>query len=331
MFQAMVGTEPQTVDTYRREFDNHLRPKLGGKPLTKIVREDYEAIVAAMLAGYGRKPGGYSPKTIQNVLRLASRIHNYGKGRDPQWCATNAAEGVELPKVSEGEDIVHLTQAEVSKLLGAVAPERWAWGDWDALSDWELLDYALYLTGTMAGLRQGELIALRRRDLKWLLSKISVRKNRTRKHGDRTPKSAASRRDVPLPDVLGVVLDALLKRSRFTHEDARVFGNPETGDPISPKAMDERLEAHAKAAGIQRVTYHGLRHTFGTQCARAGTPMRTLKEWMGHARIATTERYARFAKDQNEVAMIENAFAPLSYSLSHSEANHGQVPATTAA
>jgi integrase len=319
MFSAMHAAEPQTVDTYRRDFENHLREKLGSKPLAKIVREDYEAIVAAMVAGYGRKPKGYSPKTIQNVLRLASRIHNYGRGRSPQWCATNPAEGVELPKVEQGEDVAHLTQGEVSKLLAAIDPDA---------SAWALVDYALWLTATMAGLRQGELIALRRRDLKWLESKIGVRKNQTRKHGERTPKSRASRRDVPLPDALAVVLDRLLKASKFQADDALVFGNPETGEPISPKAMDERLKAAAKAAGIRAISFHGLRHTFGTQCARAGVPMRTLQQWMGHARISTTEIYAAFAEDQAEVAMVENAFASLSHSLPHSEANEPQPTAT---
>lgn len=330
MFSAMVAAEPQTVDTYRRDFKNHLRPKLGTKPLTRIVREDYEAIVSAMVAGYDRKSDGYSPKTIQNVLRLASRIHNYGRGRSPQWCPTNPAEGVELPKVEQGEDVVHLTQGEVAKLLAAIEPQGWTWGDWDAWGDWALLDFALWLSATMAGLRQGELIALRRRDLKWLESKIGVRKNRTRKHGDRTPKSKASRRDVPLPDLLAVVLDALSKRSEFQADDALVFGNPETGEPISPKAMDERLKAAAKAAAIRPISFHGLRHTFGTQCARAGVPMRTLQQWMGHARISTTEIYAAFAEDQAEVAMVENAFASLSHSLPHSEADDPQPTATIA-
>lgn len=321
MFTAMVALEPQSVDTYRRDFENHLREQLGSKPLAKIVREDYEAIVAAMVKGYGRCPNGYAPKTIQNVTRLASRIHNYGRGRSPQWCATNPAEGVELPKVEQGEDVAHLTQGEVSKLLAAIDPDS---------SDWALLDYALWLTATMAGLRQGELIALRRRDLKWLESKISVRKNQTRKHGERTPKSRASRRDVPLPDPLAVVLDRLLEASKFQADDALIFGNPETGEAISPKAMNERLKAAATAAGIRSISFHGLRHTFGTQCARAGVPMRTLQQWMGHARIVTTEIYAAFAEDQAEVAMVENAFASLSHSLPHSEANDPQPTATTA-
>jgi integrase len=217
--------------------------------------------------------------------------------------------------------VAHLTQGEASKLLAAIDPDA---------SDWALLDYALWLTATMAGLRQGELIALRRRDLKWLESKIGIRKNQTRKHGERTPKSKASRRDVPLPDALAVVLDRLLKASKFQADDALVFGNPETGEPISPKAIDERLKAAAKAAGIRAISFHGLRHTFGTQCARAGVPMRTLQQWMGHARISTTEIYAAFAEDQAEVAMVENAFASLSHSLPHSEANDRQPTATTA-
>jgi site-specific recombinase XerD len=59
--------------------------------------------------------------------------------------------------------------------------------------------------------------------------------------------------------------------------------------------------------------------------------MRTLQQWMGHARISTTEIYAAFAEDQAEVAMVENAFAALSHSLPHSEQNHAQPTATTAA
>lgn len=311
MFGALVGTEPQTVETYRRDFDTHLRKPLGDLPLQSIQRSDVEGVIASMLAGYGRRPDGYSAKTIQNVVRLASRIFNYGRRRSPAWCSTNPAEGVELPKVEDGEDVPHLTQAEVPLLLAAI----------DSKSEFAAIDRALYLTATMCGLRQGELIALRWRDVKWTEHKISVRLNRTRKHGDRSPKSKASRRDVPMPDAVGGELDRLYKASKFQADDARVFGNPKTGDPISVKALDERLAAAVKAAGVQPVTCHGLRHTFGTQCARAGVPMRTLQQWMGHARISTTEIYAAFAKDQREVELIENAFASLSQSVTHSEQN----------
>ncbi len=325
MFAALVAVEPQTVDTYRRDFNTHLRPKLGDRPLGGIGREDYEGIVAAMVAGYGRCKEGYAPKTIQNVIRVASRIHNYGRARSPQWCPHNPAEGVELPKVELGEDVPHLTQVEVAKLLTERRPEE---GD---EIGWGELDLALWLTAVMCGLRQGELIALRRKDVKWMESKISVRKNRTREHGDRSPKSKKGHRDVPMPTPVAKALDRLFKRSRFQADDARVFGNPQTGDPISPKAMDERLTAALKAARLRPITFHGLRHTFGTQCARAGVPMRTLQGWMGHARISTTERYAAFAEDQQEVTMLEGAFSALSQSLSYSEPNQEQLSPSSSA
>lgn len=326
MLAALVGVEPQTIDTYRRDFDTHLRKRLGDTELVKLTRTDYEGVVAAMVDGYGRCPDGYKPKTIQNVIRVASRIHNYGRGREPAWCQTNPAEGVELPKVEDHEDVPHLTQDELSRLLA------YQWGQVEAALEkhpetisWAELDYAMWLVGAVCGPREGELIGFRRRDMKWLESKLSIRKNRTRQHGDRSPKSKAGRRDIPAPLAVVSTLNRLFDRSRFTAEDARVFGNPATGDPIAPKSMNDRLAAACKAAEVRVITMHGLRHTFGVQCARAGIPMRTLQEWMGHARISTTERYAKFAKDQQEVSMLEGALSALtdagSYSESHSEQN----------
>ena len=55
--------------------------------------------------------------------------------------------------------------------------------------------------------------------------------------------------------------------------------------------------------------FHDLRHTFGTQMAAAGTPMRTLQEWMGHKDIKTTEIYAHYAPSTREATLIEAAFA----------------------
>ena len=44
-------------------------------------------------------------------------------------------------------------------------------------------------------------------------------------------------------------------------------------------------------AGVREITFHELRHTFGTQMAAAGAPLRAIQEWMGHADAKTTEIY----------------------------------------
>jgi hypothetical protein len=61
---------------------------------------------------------------------------------------------------------------------------------------------------------------------------------------------------------------------------------------------------------MREIRFHDLRHTFGTHCAAAGVPMRTLQEWMGHAQLQTTEIYADYAPSSHEKEMVERAFAP---------------------
>lgn len=85
--------------------------------------------------------------------------------------------------------------------------------------------------------------------------------------------------------------------------------NPHTGGPLS-KAANNRRYRKALAAARLDVTHriHDLRHTFGTTCAAAGVPMRTLQEWMGHRDIATTQRYADYAPSTREAELIAVAF-----------------------
>jgi integrase len=309
MLATLRGPEPQTIDGYRRDLKNHIRPKLGDRPIRGIGHEDVEELVSAL------EEKGLKPKTIRNVTRLLGQVFNHGRLQRPPWCEINPVEGVELPKVEAPGDVAHFDQPEIPRLLAAV----------DSGDEFADVDRALYLTAALTGLRQGELMALRWKDIDWTAQRINVRLNRTRKHGDRSPKSKASRRSVPMPEVVGGALDRLSKVAAFTGEDDRVFGHPVSGDVLDYSALDRRFAAAVKRAKVRRITFHGLRHTFAVQCARAGVPMRTLQQWMGHARSSTTEIYARFARDQNEVAIIESAFSAVSQLVTQSEAKSAGV------
>lgn len=60
------------------------------------------------------------------------------------------------------------------------------------------------------------------------------------------------------------------------------------------------------------ITFHSLRHTFGTRMAAVGVPMRTLQEWMGHRDFTTTLVYADFAPDPaGGAAFVERAFGSI--------------------
>jgi integrase len=82
--------------------------------------------------------------------------------------------------------------------------------------------------------------------------------------------------------------------------------------------MGKRFKKALARAGVRQITFHELRHTFGTQLAAAGVPLRTIQEWMGHADAKTTEVHRHYAPDPTHGAdMVERAFSRRSNSRSN--------------
>lgn len=78
---------------------------------------------------------------------------------------------------------------------------------------------------------------------------------------------------------------------------------------MDPSKLLRRFKAALDAAGVRRVRFHDLRHTFGTRMAAAGVPMRSLQEWMGHRDFKTTLVYADYQPSAHEAEWAEKAFA----------------------
>ncbi len=158
-------------------------------------------------------------------------------------------------------------------------------------------------------------MALRWRDIDWSAGVVRVRRNYTRGEWG-TPKSRRSSRAVPLADRVAVELERHFQRSAYRGEDQLVFCHPHTGNPYDASKLRERFYEAMRAAGMGErcgreggITFHSLRHTFGTRMASVGVPMRTLQEWMGHRDFTTTLVYADFAPDPaGGAAFVERAF-----------------------
>ena len=92
-------------------------------------------------------------------------------------------------------------------------------------------------------------------------------------------------------------LERHFQRSDFPGDDDLVFCHPLTGRPYDASKLRKRFDRAIARAGVRRITFHGLRHTFGTRMAAAGAPLRHIQEWMGHRDHATTLLYADYAPD----------------------------------
>lgn len=259
--------------------------------------------IAAYMAAKAR--AGLAPKTVTNHLNFAHGVFAFAAKRG--LTATNPVAATDRPRAATGDpDIRFLDRDELEALLRGVPA--------DLLGP---TDGALYLTAAMTGLRQGELVALRWRDVDWGAGLVRVRRSYTRGQWG-TPKSKRSSRAVPMADRVAAELERHFQRSAFQADDDLVFAHPETGNPYDASRMRERFYNAMRAAGMGErcgredgITFHSLRHTFGTAMAGATTPMRTLQEWMGHKDIATTQIYADYSPDPSQgAAFAERAFGP---------------------
>ena len=215
-----------------------------------------------------------------------------------EWAARNPVDFVDRPLSPPSDpDIRFLDREEIEALLRAAATDHLG-----------STDRALWLTAAMTGLRQGELAALRWRDVDWVARVVRVRRSFSRGQWT-TPKSRRSARAVPMPDRVATELGRHFARSLYQHDDDLVFAHPHSGKPYDASKMRERFKAALRRAQLRPLRFHDLRHTYGTLMAAAGAPLRTLQGWMGHRDYKTTEVYADFAPDPSQGAVwAERAF-----------------------
>jgi integrase len=269
----------------------HLVPFFGDRSVESITHDHVADLIAVL------EVRGLAPKSIHNYVGTLGALFNFAAEPRRGWVSVNACRGAELPAVPESVEIRFLELDEVDALAAAAQP-----------GEYEAIDRALYLTAAMTGLRQGELIALRWRDVDWRAAKIRIRQSYVRGEFG-TPKSRRSTRSVPMADVVGGELDRLYRTAGCPGDDDLVFADPGTGGPLERAAVLRRFRHALRSAKLtQSHRFHDLRHTFGTRMAAAGVPMRTLQEWMGHRDIETTQRYADYAPSAHEAELVAAAF-----------------------
>jgi integrase len=309
-----VKPTPQERLTLREVGDAyiaHLRDYLKRKPSTVqdygiilgkaekgLPKKGIDALDADDVSGYvaAMQAEGLSPKTINNRLNFLHGLFNFAIRR--RWAHVNPVAAIERPRAGDTDpDIRFLDRDEIKALLAAVPGDRLG-----------AVERPLYVTATMCGLRQGELLALRWLDVDWKAKVIRVRRNYTRGRFGK-PKSRRSTRSVPMPRRVAAELRRLHNRSDYTGDTDLVFCHPDTGSPYDASKMRKRFKDAVADAGIRSIRFHDLRHTFGTRMAGAGAPLRFIQEWMGHRDYKTTEIYADFAPDPSqEAGWAEAAF-----------------------
>lgn len=259
---------PRTVEIYTHQLEAHILPQvasdlapLGEQPLNAITPELVRSWHQALVLEFSKSIAAKAYVRLRQILNQA--VDDERIVRNP--CRIRRA-GVEK----------HIEQrfATMAELLELVelTPERYR---------------AMVLTAGLAGLRQGELLALRRNDVDLGAGVLHVRRKRQQLDSGEViegpPKSEAGKRTVALPEPLVEVLHDHLRRFVENVGDAYVFTSTE-GVPIDRNNFRRRVWLPAtEDAGLEGLRFHDLRHTAGTLAARTGATTKELMARLGHA------------------------------------------------
>jgi integrase len=271
--------KPSTVTTYRTLLRSRILPTFGGEPL--------EAVTPAMIESWLGTMRDCSPATRTKALAMIHGI--YQRARKVWGLPANPARDVEKPPTSKAANIEVYSPEEVWALARAAASNQ---------------DAAIFLTGAFTGLRRGELIALRWRDVDFAGSVIRVRSSYV--DGVLSSPKSGRVRSVPMAPDVAEALAKLSQRQRSTSDDDLVFLG-DAGGYVDARALVRRYETALKRAGLRRLRFHDLRHTFGTRMI-GKADIRRVQEWMGHADIQTTMKYLHYAPREEDARLVAEAF-----------------------
>jgi integrase len=165
-------------------------------------------------------------------------------------------------------------------------------------------DAAIFLTAAFAGLRRGEIVALRWRDVDF--AKRALRVETSVVHGRVDSTKGGRGRAVPMVREVAEALARLGNRGYLIDRDDPVF--PGEGDWLDGSALRRRFVAACERAELRVLRFHDLRHTFGSNAINRANLVQ-VQAWMGHADHRTTMRYLHHKSLDAEADLLAGAFA----------------------
>jgi integrase len=296
---------------YRVGITRHIVPRIGRIRLQALTRQDVKRLYTELLrSGNTRTGGGLGRKSVLNVHRCLRAALNVAVG-DGLIRSNPARDAFSYSKSRERKEMVTWTVQETQTFLGAAEGVR---------------EHALYHVALATGMRRGELLGLRRRDVDLVIGQLRVRQQWT-KDGDGGRRflslKTGSRawRTIDVDDVTLGVLSRHLDGQQFErrswgeeyHSDLDLVFAKSDGSPYDPDETTRRFARRVAACkAVPTITFHGMRHTHATLLLESGESVKYVAERLGDRDDTVVETYAHVTVRMRSlaVAKIRNFFAP---------------------
>lgn len=287
---AASDRRASTQSLYTSLTKTHIiESELGRTPLKRLRPTTVERFVTHM------REKGLSDSSVRQIYTVARAIGDSAV-RDG-LLGRNPFAAVRRPKVTQAE-ASHLEPAKISRLLAAAQDSRYG---------------PLFELLVNTGLRRGEALALKWRDIDLKEQTLRVRGTLARIDGALTvtdPKSAKSRRTIPLSDPAVEILTRVKQRTAFERRraaqlwvDSGFVFVTDIGEPCDPRNALRALTVAAKSAALSGVGLHTLRHSAASVMLSNGVPITVVSQLLGHSGISiTVDVYGHVSPDVSREA-----------------------------
>jgi integrase len=293
--------KPATQAQWTRIVEQHIIPNgLGAIRLGALKHSHIQQFID------GRVAAGLSPnyvRVMHAILSIALR-----RAVRLEVLQTNPATGCDLPKKTR-DTLLCWTEEQIKYFLRATNDDE---------------QQALWLLALTVGLRRGELVALKWRDIQMDRGTLTIsRTMTTRVDGScfiaDEPKSAASRRTIVLPAVCAAALkrrkalqnERRLQLGALWSDDDAVFDNGVGAHYAYPHCLGRKFQSITHHLGLPPIKFHGMRHSAATAMLRNGVPVHTVSHILGHSNPSITLNiYAHVLSDAqtDAAAKIDQMF-----------------------
>jgi integrase len=256
------ATAPSNYRMLESAWRVHVQPVWGLRRVSNVTVVDVEAWVTAMVRA------GHGATTVLRAHGVLSGI--LGDAVKARRLAVNPAKGLENLPHKVARRHVYLTADDVHRLADEAGERR-----------------ALVLVLAFCGLRWGEVIALRVRDVEFLKRRLVVHENAVQLSVNHAvgPTKGRKARSVPVPTF---VLDELSIQCKGKVEHDLVFAGPDGCYLPRPKSTGGWFAGAVKRANVQTITPHDLRHTCASLAVSAGVNVLALQRMLGHTSAKVT-------------------------------------------
>lgn len=284
---AEPSVRPSTFRSYRAYVRDKIAPYLGEKEIRKVTVDDIQNLYRKLKKEGGAEGGplsGASVRRIHGVLHQALKV-----AADRHLIVKNPTDNVTLPKREPSPRTI-LNDEQLERFMEAIRQDR-RWHDF------------FYLEIT-TGLRRGELCGLMWSDFDEKKGTLSIRRTLHGKEGGGyyvgDTKTGTGRRIIKLPPS---TVQLLTERKRAAISQW-IFPNPiHPEDPVMPNSGYNRMKKLLAEAGLPRMRFHDLRHTFATHALTSGVDAKTLSGILGHTKTSfTLDTYTHVTGDMHRRA-----------------------------